>query len=283
LFGQQGFPFEPDFLATTKTDYHAELLPVDFAGAPDAARTTVDQWVATETDGKIPELFPPGSIDADARLVLANAIVFKGGWDIPFDPNHTTNTSFHVAGGGDVTAPLMYQDGPIAVAEIAGGRIGVLPFHGKDLAMVVLLPDDPDGLPQLEAQLTGDTIAQAVASASVYDDRIQIALPKFTLTENQDLSQLLPSLGITSAFLPDMADFSGIDGARDLAVQGGFHDATITVDERGAEGAAATGVKGGVTSAPVPFLVDHSFAFAIFDNVTGSILFLGRVQDPTQP
>jgi serpin B len=281
LFGQQGYPFEPDFLATTKTDYHAELMPLDFSSSPDASRTTVNQWVASQTDGKIPELFPQGSIDSSTRLVLANAIVFKGNWDEQFDASKTASGMFHVAGGADVTAQIMHANMPVAVAPIAGGRLGVLPFRGKDIAMLVMLPNDANGLPQLEAQLTGDAIAQAVAAARPYDENIDVALPKFSLAQDQGLNALLQTLGITDAFSPDAADFSAIDGARDLYVQTAIHDAMITVDEQGAEAAAATGIGIGTSSLPPSFKADHSFAFAIFDNVTGSILFLGHLQDPT--
>lgn len=282
LFGQKGYPFLASFLATTKNDYQAELAPVDFATAPDAARNAINNWVASETGNRIGELFPPGSIDDLAVLVLANAIHFKGNWDIPFDASNTKPGTFHVAGSGDVTTPLMYAERELSMDGILGGRIGVFPFHGKDLAMVILLPDDPDGLPQLEAQLTGGTIADHVAAAYTGCGEGMVVLPKFTLTENEDLTALLESLGITSAFSQDNADFSGVDGARDLYLQTGFHDAAITVDETGAEADAASGESGvKIVCAGPSFIVDHSFDFAIYDNVTHSILFLGRVQDPT--
>jgi serpin B len=280
LFGQQGFGFLADFLSITKDDYHAPLQPVDFAGAPDASLATIDQWVAKQTDNLIPQLLQ--SIDVDTRLVLANAIVFEGNWKTAFDPKDTRTASFHVAGGGDVTTPIMYEDALISIAQIPGGQMGILPFRGDDLAMLVLLPDDPDGLPQLEAQLTADSIAQGVASAIHFDGKSMVALPRFALGEQQDLSVLLPTLGIVSAFT-DAADLSGIDGMRDLVVQSAVHQAMITVDEVGATAAAGTGVVVIIKSAGGPLWATHSFAFAIYDNVTGSILFFGRVQDPTQP
>ena len=182
-----------------------------------------------------------------------------------------------------VTTPLMHAMLPIATAPIAGGQIGVLPFHGKDLAFVVLLPGTPDGLPALEAQLTGPAIAAAVAAAQpAGNESIDVTLPKFALSLDVGLNQMLQSLGVTSAFDPTMADFSGIDGQRDLFVQSAVHDAMITVDEQGAEAAAATGIGVGTSAEPPQFNADHSFAFAIFDQVTGSVLFLGRLQDPTQ-
>src|SRR5262249_6543186 len=161
----------------------------------------------------------------------------------------------------------MSQTRWISVAPIAGGELGIFPFDGNDLAMLVLLPNDPDGLPQLEAQLTAEAIAEAVANAHPADEPAPVTLPKFTLTQKQVLSTLLQTRGIVSAFSASAADFSGIDGNRDLYVQDALHDATITVDERGAEGAAATDVTVVIKSAPPPFRADHSFDFAIYDNV----------------
>ncbi|HEU4613246.1 MAG TPA: serpin family protein, partial [Kofleriaceae bacterium] len=246
LFGQQGFAFQQPYLDTTDHDYHAPLQPLDFESDPDGSRTTINQWVSDQTDAKIPELFPAGSIDSSTRLVLANAILFKGEWDQQFDPAKTTNGSFHIAGGADVTAPLMHAQLPIALGHLGSdAEVGVLPFRGKDLALVVIVPDDADGLPAVEAELTGAALDQAISSAQPFGEPIEVTLPKFTISQNQGLNELLASLGIHAAFDPTAADFSGIDGAHDLFVQAVFHDAMITVDEHGAEAAAATGVSVG--------------------------------------
>jgi len=282
VYGQQGFAFEQSYLDTTKDDYHAPFESLDFATNPDASRTTINQWVASQTDDKIPELFGPGSIDPSTRLVLANAIVFKGDWDTQFDPSKTMTSSFHVAGGADVSAPLMHASLPIALGRFGNANVGVLPFRGKDISLVVIVPDDADGLPAIEAQLSADALTHAITAAQAPGESTDVTLPKFSITQSQGLIALLDSLGIHDAFTPDAADFSGIDGSRDLYVQTVVHDAMITVDEHGAEAAAATGVGVVETSAPAPLTVDHSFAFAIYDSVTGSILFMGRVLDPTQ-
>jgi serpin B len=283
LFGAQGAAFQPAFLATTKTDYHAPLQPLDFASDPDGSRAQIDSWVASQTDNLIPELFPPGSIPPATRLVVANAIVFKGTWEQQFDPASTGAGSFHVAGGTAVTAQLMHaHDAPIATAPIPGGQLGVLPFRGKDLAMLVILPDTPDGLPGVEAQLTGAAITTAVQQAGDGAEPRDVTLPKFHVELHTTLDPILQALGVHAVFDPATADLSGIDGARDLYVDTALHDAVISVDEEGAEAAAATGVGVTPTAGPEPFIVDHSFAYAIYDQVTGSILFMGRVQDPTQ-
>ncbi|HUJ62597.1 MAG TPA: serpin family protein [Kofleriaceae bacterium] len=282
LFGQKGFAFEPSYLDVTRTDYGAQLMPLDFADDPDGSRTTINHWVASQTDDKIPELFPEGTIQPDTTLVLANAILFKGTWDAQFDTHDTQMRSFHVAGAADVTAPIMSRTGTVALATIPGGTLGILPFRGKDLAMVILLPSDPDGLPALEAQLTGPALAQWIASAVPSDD-VDVSLPRFTLTESFGFNQMLQSFGVTDAFDASLADFSGIDGQRDLFVQSTVHQATVTVDEEGAEAAAATGISVGDGAAYNPLDATHSFAFLIYDQVTGSVLFLGRLVDPTAP
>jgi serpin B len=280
LFGQQGFPFLPSYLTITKNDYGAELLPVDFAADPEAARHTVNQWVADQTDAKIPELFPQGALDASTRLALANAIVFRGDWANHFDHDRTQPSPFHLADGSTVMVPMMGKHDVIAGHGIPGGRLGVLPFDGKDLSFVVLLPATPDGLPALEAQLDGATLASSIDAATNGEEAIDVRLPKLQITSSLDLGAALIALGITDAFSPDVADFSALDGDRDLSIQSAVHKAVLTVDEDGAEAVAATGVGIGITSLPAPFEVDRPFAFVIYDHVTHSVLFMGRVQDP---
>ena len=202
-------PFEQPFLDTTKTDYGAELEPEDFASDPDTARATINDWVASQTDDKITQLFPAGSIDPSTRLVLANAILFEGSWNHQFDPKRTAAGTFHVAGGADVTAQLMSANIPVGFAPIAGGRLGVLPFEGKDLAFVVALPDDPDGLPALEAQLSGSGLAQALAGVTVDDAEPRaVTLPKFSFHSGFGLVPVMQALGVTDAFDATLADLS---------------------------------------------------------------------------
>jgi serine protease inhibitor len=283
LFGQEGFPFLESYLATTRDHYDAELMAVDFDGDVEGARSTVNAWVAEQTEDKIPELFEPGQIDASAVLVLANAILFKGTWEHQFEQGGTTEAPFRLADGSTVTVQMMSKDDVIAQTVIPGGRLGVLPFKGQDLAMVVLLPDDPDGLPALEAQLTGPALDEWIAASELGDKKAPIWLPKFEMEASLPLVEMLKTLGITSAFDPDLADLSAMDGARDLYLQTIVHKAVIKVDEQGAEAAAATGGVVTDVSAPEPFEADRPFAFLIYDQVTGSILFMGRVADPTAP
>jgi serpin B len=281
LFGQQGFPFLPGFLAVTGDDYGAELMPVDFAGDTDAARAAINAWVAAQTDGKIAELFEQGTLDSSTVLALANAILFKGTWHKQFAPADTADAPFRRADGSTVTAPFMSKQDTLATAAIPGGLLAVMPFRGQDLSMVILLPDAVDGLPALEAQLAGATLAQWIGAAAEGQEAT-VTLPKFGVTSSFDLGPVLQALGIVSAFDPASADFSGMDGQRDLYVQTAVHKAVVAVDEEGAEAAAATGIGMGRVSAPMPFVADHPFLFVIHDEVTKSILFLGRLEDPNQ-
>jgi serine protease inhibitor len=286
LFGQQGFPFLASYLDITKTDYEAPLQPLDFTSDPDTARGTINAWVASQTDNKIPELFPEGSINNATVLALANAILFKGTWAQQFDPSQTQAGTFHVANGADVQPQLMNASMTIPLATIPNGRIGLLPFQGNDLAMAILLPDDPDGLPTIEAEMTGANLSSWIASATSSVQPIPVKLPKLQLTEGFDLVAMLQALGVEQVFEPHIANLSGIDGGDDLFVQDAIHKATITVDEEGAEAAAATGISvgtdGGSPSNPPSLICDHSFVLMIYDQVTGSVLFMGRISDPTQ-
>ena len=283
LFGQKGYPFLPSYLAITRDDYGAELMPVDFAGDTEGARRTVNDWVAGQTDGKITELFGADDLDESARLVLANAILFKGTWEHQFDPGDTSEAPFHLADGSSVTAEMMSKEDTIAQTLIPGGRLGVLPFKGEDLAMVLLLPDSPDGLPALEAQLTGAALGEWIAAAHKGDEKATVRIPKFEMKDSFHVDAVLQALGVTSAFDPDLADFSAMDGQRDLYLQTTVHKAVIKVDEKGAEAAAATGASMGATSVPEPFEADRPFTLLIYDQVTSSVLFMGRMADPTAP
>jgi serpin B len=281
LFGAQGFPFAQPFLDITKTDYNAELQPVDFANHADQAVDTIDQWVSDQTDAKIPQLFMHGDLDASTVLALVNAILFKGTWEHPFDVAKTANAPFTRGDGSMVQAPTMTKEDALATTSIPNGSLVILPFAGKDLEMVILLPDAADGLPALEAALTGDQLSSWIAAAVPSDEPHGFTLPKFKLELPIDLATTLPALGVTTIWQPDTADLSGIDGARDLYVTKAVHQAMISVDEHGAEAAAATGISVGDSGSSGPFRIDHPFVFALHDAVTNSILFIGRVEDPT--
>ncbi len=284
LWPQKGYEFLPDFVALCRDRYEAKPTAVDYAGATEAARKQINDWVEAKTNRKIQELFKPGVLDAQTRLVLANAIYFKGDWATPFDKQFTQELPFFLANGKQVTAPLMTRQAHFGYAATADLQVLDLPYAGNALSMAILLPAKADGLAALEAQLT---VAKLDGWLKALRNReVNVVLPKFKTTAEFSLGATLQSLGMRDAFAAGQADFSGMTGKKDLFISAVVHKAFVEVNEEGTEAAAATGVGMALTAAmpqePPVFRADHPFLFLIRDNQTGSILFLGRVVDPTK-
>ncbi len=279
LWPQKRYDFLPEFLALTKEYYGAEITSVDYANATEAARLMINEWVEARTEKKITDLLPPGILDTLTRLVLVNAIYFKGNWASQFDQQHTSGAAFWLASGKSVTVPMMNQMRRMRWrARQDGLQILELPYAGDDLSMVVLLPDEIDGLATLEKVLTARNLA--LWTVDLWETEVDVFLPRFKLTAAFRLDAELQALGMTDAFSAK-ADFSGMDGRPDwLYIASVLHKAFVDVNEEGTEAAAATAVVMGVKSLPFEFRADHPFIFLIHGNVTHSILFLGRVVNP---
>jgi serpin B len=278
LWAQQGFPFLEEFLSIPRNEYGAEVGQFDFASEADAARRSINEWVAGKTADRIRDLFPPGTITDLTRLVLANAIYFKGNWDRRFDPDRTQEGDFYVGDGRSVRAPMMHQHGEFAYAEVEEVQILEMPYVGRDLSMIVLLPER-DGLARLEERLDASTLLEWLPPRR--ETELYVSFPKFRVTAAYVLNQVLAGMGMPSAFDPDLADFSAMIGTKGLFIQTVVHQGFVEVNEVGTEAAAATGVGSGLTSAPPEFRADRAFVYLIRDNVTETILFLGRLVDPT--
>jgi serpin B len=286
LWGQKGFTIRPEFLALTRQQYGAEMLLVDFA-QPAAASREINQWVEQQTNNKIKDLVPPSSLDALTRLVLTNAVYFKGDWVQPFDKQNTQEQDFTVSTDRKVKAPLMHQQTRMGYAADGTLQALELPYAGGELSMVVLLPKKVDGLPELEKTLTFDKLAALVSKLRVRE--VNIFLPKFKLETSFGLGPTLEAMGMKRAFSKEDADFSGISSAESLYISAVLHKAYVDVNEEGTEAAAATAVVMAPTAAreaprppPIPvFRADHPFLFLIRDTKAGSILFMGRLSDPT--
>ncbi len=279
LWGDEGFTFLPAYLDVTRESYGAELETLDFSGNPEAAREVVNDWVAAHTGDRIRDLMPEGSIDELTRLVLTNAIYFKGNWAAAFDPERTRDEDFHVGPGHAVTVSMMHQKEKFLSARLDGVSILALPYAGQDLSMILILPDAVDGLAEVEKRLTPETLGTWMGALQPRE--IDVSLPRFETTSEFSLNQVLAAMGMPDAFDSYAADFSGMDGQRDLVIQAAVHKAFVKVNEEGTEAAGATGISVGVTSLGPGFAADHPFLFLIHDNVTGSVLFLGRIVDPT--
>jgi serpin B len=279
LWAQKGDSFLPAYLQLVHDNYGAGLEEVDFAHAAEQARQTINAWVAKQTADKIPELFGPGILKPGVSLVLTNAVYFKGDWQSPFKAKATHGAPFHLSDGGKVTVRLMEQTGRFGYLDGDTFQALELPYAGKDLSMVVLLPKKGHGLDELEKRLTAATARKIFANLG--PDEVLVGLPKFKVTSQFDLGGALAALGMKQAFSTD-ADFSGMDGRHDLFLSKVIHKAYVDVNEKGTEAAAATGVvmeRAAVRKRPV-FVADRPFVFLIRDTRSGSILFLGRVQNP---
>jgi serpin B len=283
LWGQKGLGFLPAFLDLTHKNYGAGLVEIDFVGNPTLARKTINDWVEQQTQQKIKDLLQPAHITPFTRLVLTNAIYFKGDWARAFTKGMTTQQDFHVTPDQKVKVPLMHQRK--SYNYLAGDDFQALelPYAGNELSMIVLLPRKLDGLAALEKTMTADRFA--TLARQLKPAQVDLFLPRFKMTKDFSLGTTLAAMGMPSAFSPERADFSGMTSEEKLFISHVIHKAFVDVNEEGTEAAAATAViLARPAAAPVhdfqTFRADHPFLFLIRDNQSGSILFLGRVSNP---
>lgn len=285
LWVEKKFALLPAFLETAHARYGAAAEPLDFDAAPEPARKRINAWVEERTKEKVKDLLPQGSVTSDTRLVLTNAIYFKGKWEVEFKKAATRDEPFQTA-AGPKPAPFMHRrtrpgESP-RYAEDDLVQALELPHRGKGVAMVFLLPKKADGLAALEKALAPERLAAWLGALRPAGE-VDVALPRFHATRAVDLVPHLRAMGVRSALSAEAADFSGMDGAKDLYLTGVFHKAFVDVNEEGTEAAAATGGSVGTTAVHEPrsFRADHPFIFLIRDLQTGAVLFMGRVADPT--
>ncbi len=283
LWVQSGFHFEPPFLNVTREHYGAEPGEVDFA-QPEKARQTINQWIGEKTSGKIGDLIPPGLLHDKIRLVLTNAIYFKGTWKYKFSKPGTSELPFHLSKDRDIKVPTMQQTGAFfdtprpLTPSCSNCPTPCRPCSGWSCCCRSAWMDWRNW----RKKLTADDVEKWIAALNEQDE-VEVYLPKFTFTSQIELKEVLTSLGMPLAF-SDEADFSGISTEKGQKLYDAIHQAFIDVNEEGTEAAAATGGIGGDLPGPVPqtivFRADHPFLFLIRDNRTGAILFLGRVVNP---
>ncbi len=282
LWAQQDYGFGSGFLQHARDAFAADVQLVDFGSRSDATRSQVNSWVLRQTRGKIADALLPGTLSADTRLVFVNTLYFKGQWASRFARRHTHSKPFRISSERSVSVPMMWQSQVALYAESEAAQMVELPYVGSDFSMIVLLPRSPDGLKALEAQLGWKQITNWVAAAGVRT--VDLELPRFKITSRLPLIQPLTKLGLTDAFDPAKADFTGMTSRRPLWISF-LHQCTIVeVNEEGTVAAAATsgGLACSAQPRPATFHADHPFLFFIRDNHTGAMLFLGRVTDPAQ-
>ncbi|MCK5214319.1 MAG: serpin family protein [Candidatus Omnitrophica bacterium] len=284
LWAQEGYSFLDAFFNLNKKHYGAGLNFVDFATKTEAARKTINIWVENKTQQKIKELIKknPPMITPDTALVLCNAIYFKGNWLSQFDKKRTVDTDFYISPDKAVKVPMMSQKAKFKFKNFDGFSTIELPYEGNDLSMIVFLPEKVDGLAEFERTLTNDNVKNWIDKLSnSYESEILARLPKFNTTCEFELQDVLAEMGMPHAFKG--ADFSGMTGKKDLFISKVIHKAFVDVNEEGTEAAAATAVVMAKSiSKTLLFQADHPFVFLIRENTTGSILFIGRIMDPTK-
>jgi serpin B len=252
---------------------------LDFGGAPEESRITINDWVSEQTEGRIQNLIPQGAIDPLTRLVLTNAIYFNAAWANPFQEEATRDGPFTLLDGSRIAVPMMHQTESFGYAKGEGYQAVELPYDGHELSMVILLPDR-DSFDPFEDSLDVDQ-AQAIMQ-NLKRGQVALIMPKFEFDSRFSLKQALEAMGMPAAFSGG-ADFSGMTGSTDLFISDVLHKAFVSVDEEGTEAAAATAVVMKLSVAaeePTTVTIDRPFIFLIRDIETGAILFVGRVVDP---
>jgi serpin B len=279
LWGQAGFPVEPAFLDTLALNYGAGMRVLDFAGAVEEARQTINTWVAGETNERIPELIPAGALDAQTLLVLTNTVYLLADWLLPFDSGATADGSFTRVDGSVVTVPLMHQQLNTGYAAGDGWQAVDLAYVGNEVALLAVVPGQGRFA---EVEAAGATLFGEALSA-LAPTEVALALPRFEFRTQASLPEALRSLGMVDAFDAGLADFSEISGEGGLYISDVIHEVFVSLSEAGTEAAAATAVVMGRGLPPIPVEldVDRPFLFWLYDRATGSVLFMGRVLDPS--
>ena len=283
LWTQKGYPLLTEYVSTVEKYYGGKVTDLDFARETENSRLIINHWVEEQTNNRIKDLIPPGVLNQLTRLVLTNAIYFKGNWENQFPPGNTREEEFMVTPEKKVKVPMMsIREKRFNYLENDELQLVELPYAGQEISMLVLLPKND--LTSLEPRLTASQLNEY--KKQLRSEKIDIYLPKFKFETKYMMGGkkgILGRMGMPTAFSPTEADFSGINGRRDFYLSEVVHQAFVEVNEEGTEAAAATGLVVGVTMVvkKLIFRADHPFIFIIQDRTTGNILFMGRVVDPS--
>jgi len=278
FWAQQNYQFLPEYISILKSYYVAEANELDFSKNVEAAET-INAWIEQQTNYKIKDMIDSGALSDLTRLVLTNAIYFKGLWENQFDPEDTFETDFKTTSDETVKANMMsLSDIEFNYAETNDLQILKLPYKGKDLSMIIILPKE-NNVSIAESALSSVNLANW--NSSLREIEIEVNIPKFKFETEYNLNDILTDMGMTDAFT-GAADFSGMDGTKSLFISDVLHKAFVEVDEKGTEAAAATAVIVAMSAVTNMFNADHPFVFLIQHEETGAILFMGKVMNPAE-
>ncbi|XP_004596547.2 serpin B6 isoform X2 [Ochotona princeps] len=284
LFGEQTWEFLAAFKDSCRKFYQAELEELDFLAASEECRKHINSWVAKTTEDKITELLSPNSVNSSSKLVLVNAIYFKGNWEKQFDKESTQERPFKVSKNEEKPVQMMFRKSTFKITYVGEifTRILMLPYVGKELQMLIMLPDEHMDLKEVEKELTYERFVEWTKSDRMDEEEVDVYLPRFKLEEDYDMEDVLRRLGMTDAFEEGSADFSGMSSKGSLHLSKVLHKSFVEVNEEGTEAAAATAGIMMLRCARIPnqFRADHPFLFFIQHSKTNAILFCGRFSSP---
>ena len=282
FWAHQDYTFLQEYLGLLENFYMAEANELDFAKNVEAAET-INNWIEEQTNDKIKDMIPPSSLSDYTKLVLTNAIYFKGMWAIPFNTDNTYETDFELTLDETIEVDMMSEgDSDYNYTETDDLQIIELQYAGDDLSMIVVLPKE-NNITIAESALSSGNLA--IWINSLIGDEVDVEIPKFKFEKKYALNALLINMGIIDAFIPDIADFSKMDGTNALFISEAIHQSFVEVNEEGTEAAAATAISMEATAIPEEpkrFIADHPFVFLIQHKETGAILFMGRVMNPAE-
>ena len=282
VYSQVGFGFEADYLEGLSSLYGAQAEELDFAADAEGSRQKINEWVSDQTMENIPELLTPGIITGNTRMVLSNAIYMNAPWAEAFDANNTYAGTFQLADGQSTPVEMMSNsEASLSISYQEDFIVAEIPYKGEELALTVLLPHDASGLTAVEEQLNAENWREW--KSNLYQTDAILGIPKMEMRYKKNLNETLKELGMPSAFTPGAADLNGIANGADLYVSAVIHEAWLKFSEEGTEAAAATAVVVADEASMSEYIVlDRPFLFAIEDKLSGSILFMGKVTDPSQ-
>lgn len=277
IYPHNKYVFLESFLACLKENYDTIITPLDY-NEPETARKSINQWVNEKTQEHISKLIPTNILDPLTRLVLVNAIYFKGLWKKQFDKQATIESPFWILNDSAIKVPMMRQKSEFGYMEDELAQVLELPYQGDHLSLIIILPQEK--LSADESRLTYHNISKWISALSY--EMVDVNLPSFKIKSTFNLNDSLVSMGMPDAFDDSKADFSGMDGTRELYISNTIHQANIDVNEEGATATAATAVVMSKRSLPqdYQFHANHPFIFLLRENTTGSIMFIGRVLNP---